>query len=207
MEPSTQVEYSASSTPLNNSAFGIDIFSPILNLFSSFGGGVSGDFIDLLSTIWSIFAVISLLLSIVMLGLYIFASIRRWHYYTLNDIQLREAEALFESKVKGVNRNSRMDDIVAHIASENPNDWKLAIIEADVILDNLMKERGYAGASLGERLRSISTEQLSTLNDAWEAHKMRNMIAHEGADFVLTKRMAEETINRYRRVFTEFGIL
>jgi len=69
-----------------------------------------------------------------------------------------------------------------------------------------LKQRGYAGNSLGERLRSISPSQLSTLDDAWEAHKVRNQIAHGGADFVLTKRLAEETINRYRRVFGEFGI-
>ena len=47
---------------------------------------------------------------------------------------------------------------------------------------------------------------METLNDAWEAHKVRNRIAHDGADFVLTKRMVDETINRYLRVFEELGV-
>ena len=95
---------------------------------------------------------------------------------------------------------------MAHGNSDSPNDWKLAIIEADIILDDVLKQQGYAGNSLGERLKSISPSQLESLQDAWEAHKVRNKIAHEGADFVLTKRLAQETITKYQRVFTEFGI-
>jgi len=93
-----------------------------------------------------------------------------------------------------------------HIASDNPNDWKLAIIEADILLDQTLKAKGFVGISLGERLRSISPAQLQSLDDAWQAHKVRNQIAHAGADFVLTRRLAEETIKQYRRVFAELGI-
>jgi len=56
-------------------------------------------------------------------------------------------------------------------------------------------------------LKSVSASQMTTLNDAWEAHKIRNRIAHDGADFVLTKRVAQETITQYRRVFDEFGLV
>jgi hypothetical protein len=90
--------------------------------------------------------------------------------------------------------------------SSNPNDWKLAIIEADIILDDILKKQGYAGNSLGERLKSIAPSQLESLQDAWEAHKVRNNIAHQGADFILTQRLAQETITKYQRVFTEFGV-
>jgi hypothetical protein len=90
--------------------------------------------------------------------------------------------------------------------SDNPNDWKLAIIEADIILDQTLKGRGYAGTSLGERLRSITPSQLSSIDDAWDAHRVRNKIAHEGSDFVITRRIVDETIARYMRVFREFGV-
>ena len=93
-----------------------------------------------------------------------------------------------------------------HIASYSPSDWKLAIIEADIILDEILKDAGYAGTSLGERLRSISPERLRSLDDAWQAHKVRNQIAHGGADFILTQRLAQDTIKQYRRVFHEMGV-
>jgi hypothetical protein len=140
------------------------------------------------------------------LVLYAYASTRRWQYFALGDKELRDAEDAYDEQYRGVRKATRLNDVLAHTASSNPNDWKLAIIEADIILDDILKQQGYVGSSLGERLKSIGTGELNSLNDAWEAHKIRNRIAHDGADFVLTQRLAEETINRYRRVFTEFGV-
>lgn len=156
--------------------------------------------------LWNIYVVLAYLASIIMLVLYVYATMRWNHYLELQAQELRDLEALYDEYYRGVHKNSRLQQVFQHIDSDNPNDWKLAIIEADIVLDEALKQRGYAGSSLGERLRSISPSQLSTLDDAWEAHKVRNNIAHGGADFVLTKRLAEETINRYRRVFGEFGI-
>jgi hypothetical protein len=182
--------------------------SPLSDLF---GQGIAGwsslaGILAFLSILWSIFAILAYLFSVLLLVLYVYASVRKNMYSDLLTQQLRDAERLYDEQYRGVARSNRLQDVYTHADSENPNDWKLAIIEADVILDTLLKDRGYPGASLGERLRSISPDQLSTLQDAWEAHKIRNRIAHDGADFVLTKRVAHETIARYQRVFTEFGI-
>jgi hypothetical protein len=189
---------------------GIDIFSLIWGLFGESEGAASffsgSGFMHLLNILWSIYAFFALLISIAMLALYAYASSRRWQYFALGDKELRDAEALYDEMYRGVRKSDRLSDVMKHIESNNPNDWKLAIIEADIILDDVLKQKGYVGNSLGDRLKSISTTQLNSLNDAWEAHKVRNRIAHEGADFVLTKRVAEETINRYRRVFSEFDV-
>ncbi len=189
---------------------GIDIFGALWAIIGNSeeatallnGSGI----LSFLNTLWTIFAFLSFIVSIVMLALYAFASTKRAYYYAKGDEEIRQEEALFDEMYRGVKKNSRLDDVLTHIASPNPNDWKLAIIEADIILDDTLKQRGYAGNSLGERLKSISSSQLSSINEAWEAHKVRNRIAHEGADFVLTKRIAEDTISRYRRVFNELGI-
>ena len=138
--------------------------------------------------------------------MYIYATIRKEYYEGLIAQGLRDAEQVWNETYRGVRAKSRLDDVLTHSQSENPNDWKLAIIEADIILDQTLKERGYAGNSLGERLRSITPRQLASIDDAWEAHKIRNKIAHEGADFVVTKRIAEGTIARYMNVFREFGV-
>jgi len=168
-------------------------------------------FLDVLasffSSAWSVYSLIAYILSIIFLIIYVYATIR-WHQYlAIQSEELRAMERLYNEHFRGAPGQSRLEQVFIHIDSDNPNDWKLAIIEADIILDEIVKERGYAGNSLGERLRSISPAQLNSLDDAWAAHKVRNQIAHGGADFVLTKRLAEETINRYRRVFSEFGIV
>ncbi len=163
-------------------------------------------FLAVLNTLWSIYVFLAYIFSIVLLYLYVYASIRKNQYDALREQVLRDAEQLYDEQFRGAPRNSRLQDVLTHSASSNPNDWKLAIIEADIILDDILKQRGYAGASLGERLKSISTQQLASLDDAWSAHRVRNRIAHDGSDFVLTQRLADETINQYRRVFAEFGI-
>lgn len=176
---------------------GLDVAIPFFSLTAFFG---------LLAYLWNIYVILAYIASIIMLALYVYATMRWNQYLEIQAQQLRDDETLYDEYYRGKKSGGRLEQVFTHIASENPNDWKLAIIEADVILDETLKEKGYAGASLGERLRSISPSQLNSLDDAWTAHKIRNQIAHEGADFVLTKRLAEETINRYRRVFTEFGI-
>lgn len=192
-------------------AVGFDPFSLVLQFFAgndTTASPFTGEGImNLLGSIWSVYVFLALAVSLLLLVMYTYASLWRWYYYGLTDKTLREEERLYQEKFKGAAKNSRLEDIERNVQSENPNDWKLAVIEADIVLDGILKERGYVGTTLGERLRSISPQQLASLQDAWEAHKTRNMIAHEGPDFVLTKRLAEDTIKRYKRVFAEFGVL
>lgn len=99
--------------------------------------------------------------------------------------------------------NPRWKHVVALGDSTNPNDWRLAIIEADIILDEVIRGMGYEGEDMGERLKRIEKNALSNLDAAWEAHKVRNRIAHSGSDYIFTQREARRVIDLYRRVFEE----
>lgn len=101
----------------------------------------------------------------------------------------------------------RWDAVTKHMASDNPNDWKQAIIEADIILDDLLNKLGYKGESVGDKLKRVVKGDMKTLDDAWEAHKVRNQIAHDGSTFSLNQVEATNTIASYRRVFEEFYYL
>lgn len=102
--------------------------------------------------------------------------------------------------------NRDWERIIKHLASENPAEWQLAIIEADKLLDELVKTLKPQGENLGERLKSIEPSDFDTLQDAWEAHKVRNQIAHE-SNFTLTRHQVNQTIGHYRRVFEEFELI
>ncbi len=167
-----------------------------------FGGGILG----VLAWLWSIYTFIAYLLSLIFIILYIYATIRKEYYEGLIEQRMQDDYQIWNETYGASKKHGRLDDIQQHALSENPNDWKLAIIEADIILDQTLKDRGYAGNSLGERLRSITPSQLTSIDDVWDAHRVRNKIAHEGADFVVTRRIADETIARYMRVFREFGV-
>jgi len=108
---------------------------------------------------------------------------------------------------KDEEKNPRWEKVERYSESENPGEWRLAILEADVILSELVSKMGYHGDSLGEKLKGIEQSDFLTLNQAWEAHKIRNTIAHEGVDYILTQRETRRVIDLYRQVFAEFHII
>lgn len=114
---------------------------------------------------------------------------------------------LVEQKLAGEalsNKNPRWEHVLAMASSESPGEWRLAILEADTMLDELTRSMSYRGDNLGERLKNIEKSDFNTLDLAWEAHKVRNQIAHTGSDFILTSREAKRIIGLYRQVFEEF---
>lgn len=62
----------------------------------------------------------------------------------------------------------------------NPATYDLAIAEADKLLDAAFREIGLPGQTMGERLRAGEALFPQGLyNQIWEAHKLRNRLAHE----------------------------
>ncbi|MFA7193503.1 MAG: hypothetical protein WC087_01135 [Candidatus Paceibacterota bacterium] len=101
-------------------------------------------------------------------------------------------------------KNERWIRVENLIQSHSSSDWRQAIIEADIILDEMLSRMNYDGDSIGDKLKQIEESDFITLNKAWEAHKIRNHIAHRGGDFTFSKSEAERVINLYRQVFEEF---
>lgn len=112
----------------------------------------------------------------------------------------------FADTVSGA-KSKRFQVVEKHMESANPAEWRLAIIEADALLEEMVKKMGYEGSTLGEMLKNIEPSDFTTLNDAWEAHKIRNQIAHQGSSYLFTKREAKRVIQLYEKVFQEFGII
>ena len=98
----------------------------------------------------------------------------------------------------------RWEKILAHLHSEKESDWRLAVLEADIMLDEFVTNLGYQGDSLGEKMKGVEKSDFTTIDQAWEAHAIRNKIAHEGTAFVLTEREAKRVIKLYEEVFREF---
>lgn len=100
-------------------------------------------------------------------------------------------------------RFNRWDEIEKKIDSENTADWKMAIIEADSIVDSIIQRIGYKGDNLGERLKNIEPSDFENLHNVWEAHKVRNRIVHEAEKFELTKEEAKAVLEKYKKALRE----
>lgn len=97
-------------------------------------------------------------------------------------------------------RWKRLQDL---LNSANENDWKQAIIQADMMLEEMMRGLGYQGEGVGEMLRRVEPGEMKNLNNAGEAHGVRNKIAHTPG-YVLDHHAAVQTMHKFREVFEEF---
>lgn len=131
---------------------------------------------------------------------------------TPEQIKLEEDAALVKERelatpdTNGM-RNPRWDAVEKYYNSANQSDWRTAIIEADIMLYDLLDTINVEGISIGEKLKNMNRAQMATLDFAWRSHKIRNELAHQGLSFELTRRMVEEAIEGYRRVFNEFSYI
>ena len=104
-------------------------------------------------------------------------------------------------------KNKQWERICNHIDSKNESDWRLAILEADIILDEMLESMGYHGETVSDKLKKIESSDFTNLEKAWEAHKIRNSIAHEGNNFTLNEREAKRVIGLYEAIFKEFHFI
>ncbi|MAZ67599.1 hypothetical protein CL652_02415 [bacterium] len=110
-----------------------------------------------------------------------------------------------EGASAGSAHEMRWRSVVEHANSDNPNDWRQAILEADVMLDDVITSRGYTGEGIGEKMKQVERGDINSIDDAWEAHKIRNRVAHEGSNYQLSQRETRRVIHLYEKVFRELG--
>ncbi len=119
----------------------------------------------------------------------------------------KHIESLIPVETPQQRENKRWKHVQELIASNNPNDWRMAVLEADSMLEDMTLAMKVPGDSLGERLKAIEPSDFLTLQNAWEGHKIRNQIAHQGSGFVLDQKNAQVAIKNFEAVFREFEVI
>lgn len=91
------------------------------------------------------------------------------------------------------------------ISKENETMWRVAIIEADKLLDFALKGMVMPGQNLGQRLKSAGGKY-PKINQVWWAHKLRNNLVHEH-DYKLGKGEARKAIHAFERALKVLNVL
>ncbi|MBI2048698.1 MAG: hypothetical protein HYT30_02110 [Parcubacteria group bacterium] len=152
---------------------------------------------------WTAYVPISIFISLLLIVGILYAKIR---LRRVRDIEEAEWHAV-DHPVAAQDPDKaqlRWQKVVEHANTENPNDWRQAIIEADIMLDELLTAQGYHGDTLGDKMKQVERSDFNTIDLAWEAHKVRNRIAHEGFDHDLNDREVRRVIALYEQVLREF---
>lgn len=121
----------------------------------------------------------------------------------VENIKEEEKEKLVQRDERKKWFKDRWNIVVGYMEGKEEALWRMGILEADNLLDELLLDRGYEGLTMADKLKQAN---FNTIDLAWSAHKMRNRIAHDGSKFILTDRMARNTLELYRSVFNEFKI-
>lgn len=100
---------------------------------------------------------------------------------------------------------SRWLAIEQSLQREQPTSSHMAVLNADKLVDHALKERGYGGQTMGERMKSAKAIW-SNRNAIWEAHKLRNQIAHE-PDVAVSYDAARRALAGFKQALKDLGAI
>ncbi len=88
------------------------------------------------------------------------------------------------------------DKIKARLSADDQAQHKLAIIEADQLVEGLMKDMKFKGSNMAEILDNLYPDQIENIDDLKRAHLIRNQIVHDET-FDVDKKTAQEVMGIY----------
>ncbi len=202
------------NTFLNTKWFNPDFwFHNFVNFFHDLSNFISTSH----TQISGVFHILEFFLAVFFLTVIAYTSVRMFEirkkehahlHHEMHEYAHHQAEKEAKSKeTEAVSKNQRWIQVLAYLFSQHASDWKLAIIEADSMLEQLLDQLGFIGATLGDKLKNADPEKFQHLTSAWEVHTIRNKIAHDGVAFDVTQREAKRVIAIYEDIFRGYGFI
>lgn len=114
-----------------------------------------------------------------------------------------------KGEMRGFNRievRNRWERIKSLLAHNNPSSSAKAVIEADKLLDNCLKDLGFAGEKMGDRIRSAREKLGNDYSEIWQAHILRNQIVHE-LDHELFVHDAKRALRSFEKGLKDIGAI
>ncbi|OIP76020.1 MAG: hypothetical protein AUK07_00405 [Parcubacteria group bacterium CG2_30_36_21] len=139
-----------------------------------------------------IFKIIFIIISIIFFAMIV--------YYALNTTYLRRLfiqDLEDASSWKDYGRSKifkKWQKIKKRLKKDNEAEYKLALIEAGKILDDILKKMGYGEKSLSDKLRHLSSSHVSNLEELLKVNEICQNVIRD-PDYKLNKEKAEEIIN------------
>lgn len=86
---------------------------------------------------------------------------------------------------------------------EGESNHRQAILDADKLLDSALSRLGYTGY-LGEKLRALP-HLFSDIRGVWQAHALRNRVAHE-INMEVSYKERRQALNSFRKALKNLGL-
>ncbi len=87
----------------------------------------------------------------------------------------------------------------------NETSYHMAIVDADKLVDQALRELGYSGQTMGDRIKA-TRGKLSHRDELWTAHKLRNRIVHE-TNVHVNYNQARRALGGFKRTLKDLGAI
>ena len=101
---------------------------------------------------------------------------------------------------------NRWRNVLKRLETPNEEEYKLAVLEADAMLDQTLKRMRFAGDTLSDRLEKVSTGIIANLSEVRQANSIRNNIVHD-PNYRLTLSEARRIIEVYKTAFEGLDLI
>ena len=155
--------------------------------------------------IWySLFKVVFLLIDLFMISFIAFALMRTsW----LNKTLLYDVQEFLTYKHFGLSKTKKKwREIENYFRKGTESEMKLAVVEADSLLDNILRIMSYPGKDFSARLEKINTNILENLEDIKKYHQIYSNIIHDPT-YHLEFSVAEDALKAYRKALVDLDAL
>ena len=105
-----------------------------------------------------------------------------------------------------VNETKRQRKIIKRLKTKDTAQWKLAINEADKIIDEIIKYMNIKAEMMDERLEQVNASQLSNIEEIKNAHQI-SVTIKRNPEFELNHNEAVRLIKIYEKAFREFNLI
>ena len=204
-EAGVDVPFDGVSAGVDTASQGPGFFERVFDSYSGAVSAVWDPISGVLSFMWNTYSAIAFTVS-GMLAFAIFAALLGLFYIRFRELYTYGTVAV-EEKKKDDPRRNKWDELLEHAKSTDPKSWRHAILEADLMLGELLGNLGYKGVNTAEKMRGLPEDAFVTVPVAWEAHRVRNFVSQGASDFILTQREAFRVMKLYEQVFEEFGVV
>lgn len=99
----------------------------------------------------------------------------------------------------------RWKRIMRRLESANVTEYKLAVIETDLLLDETLKRMRLAGQNVDERLEKVTPFMVENLEELRQAHQVRNSVVYD-PDYQLPLGEARRVLLVYQKAFENLDL-
>lgn len=135
---------------------------------------------------------------------FLYSLYQAWQFRPKFHLEKETAKKI--STLRGTMMKERWQSIVKRFSLGTPESVRVAIIEADALVDAALKDMDVPGEHLADRLSNLEADDIKSMQRIWRVHRLRNDLVHTPG-FALSPDEANAALGDYEAFLKEVEVL